>query len=305
MILNVKNETDSLKTVVLGLPYSIGKTPSIEETYDAKSYESVLNNYYPQESDIVSEMKSFEQVLKKYNVETLRPELKENCNQIFSRDVAFCIEDKLIISNMISDRAEELPPYSGIFSNISPNNIIKLPAKARIEGGDVVLYNDYIFIGTYKESDFEQIKTSRTNTYAVDCLKDLFPHKNIVPLELLKSDTNPREGVLHLDCTFMPVCNHKAIIYKGGFKHDSDYQFIGELFGKENLFEVSQEEMHDMNPNVFSLSPDIVVIEQNFKRLGAFLENECNVTVEKIPYHEISKMGGLLRCSTMPLVREM
>jgi N-dimethylarginine dimethylaminohydrolase len=34
------------------------------------------------------------------------------------------------------------------------------------------------------------------------------------------------------------------------------------------------------------------------------LRNVWGMTVEEIPYREISKMGGLLRCSTMPLVRE-
>ena len=28
------------------------------------------------------------------------------------------------------------------------------------------------------------------------------------------------------------------------------------------------------------------------------------MTVERVPYYEISKMGGLLRCSTLPLIRE-
>ncbi len=47
MQLNVKNETSTLKAVVLGQPGSIGKVPTLEETYDAKSYESVLHNIYP------------------------------------------------------------------------------------------------------------------------------------------------------------------------------------------------------------------------------------------------------------------
>lgn len=38
MQLNVKNETSTLKAVVLGQPGSIGKVPTLEETYDAKSY---------------------------------------------------------------------------------------------------------------------------------------------------------------------------------------------------------------------------------------------------------------------------
>ena len=303
MVLNIDNETARLKIVVLGLPYSNGETPTLHETFDAKSYESVQKNDYPQEADIVEEMNAFEQILKKYQVEALRPELKENCNQIFARDVAFCIGNKLVISNLVEERKEEREPYNKIFSQVQANDIYRLPAEARIEGGDVVLYNDFIFIGTYKGTDFDCIKTARTNMFAVNYLKDLFPHKQIIPFELLKNDTHPRKGILHLDCTFMPVCNHKAIIYKEGFKHEKDYHFIVDLFGKNNLFEINQEEMYYMNPNIFSIAPDIVVIERRFTRLGAFLENECGAVVEKIPYYEISKMGGLLRCSTMPLVR--
>lgn len=34
MQLNVRNETSTLKAVVLGQPGSIGKVPTLEETYD-------------------------------------------------------------------------------------------------------------------------------------------------------------------------------------------------------------------------------------------------------------------------------
>jgi len=49
MNLNIKNETSTLKAVVLGQPGSIGKIPEPEKVYDAKSYESVLNGVYPTE----------------------------------------------------------------------------------------------------------------------------------------------------------------------------------------------------------------------------------------------------------------
>ena len=61
--------------------------------------------------------------------------------------------------------------------------------------------------------------------------------------------------------------------------------------------------MVSMNANVFSISPTVVVSEKRFTRLNDHLENEWGLTVERIPYFEISKMGGLLRCSTLPLMR--
>ncbi len=304
MILNIQNETAQLKTVVLGQPYSLGKEPSLEETYDAKSYESVQKGTYPVEEDIATEMTAFEKVFLKHAVEVLRPLILPNCNQVYARDVAFVIGDKIITSNIIPDRADEQEAYAPIYSEIAFNKIYNLPEKAHVEGGDVVLYNDTIFVGTYTERDYPEYKTARTNAYAIAFLRELFPEKTFVPLELEKDDTDPRKGILHLDCTFMPVGKDKAIIYKGGFKDINDYQFLVDFFGRENVFDITREEMYYMNTNVFSISPTVVVSEERFTRLNQYMCDQWGLTVEPIPYYEISKMGGLLRCSTLPLVRE-
>jgi len=304
MILNVHNETSQLKTVVLGQPYSLGKTPLPEETYDAKSYESVMNGTYPNEEDVASEMDAFEKILRKYDVEVLRPLILPNCNQVYARDVAFVIEDKIITSNIIPDRADEQEAYAPIYSDIAFNKIYNLPEKAHVEGGDVVLYNDTVFVGTYMEKDYPEYKTARTNAYAVAFLRELFPEKTFVALELEKNDTDPYKGILHLDCTFMPVGRDKAIIYKDGFRNENDYHYLVDMFGKENLLEITQQEMYYMNTNVFSISPSVVVSEERFLRANRYMEDEWGLTVETVPYYEISKMGGLLRCSTLPLIRE-
>jgi len=304
MILNIQNETARLKTVVLGQPYSLGKEPTLDETYDAKSYESVQNGTYPTEDSIADEMTAFEQVLLKHDVEVLRPLILPNCNQIYARDVAFAIDDKIITSNIIPDRSDEQEAYAPIYSEIAFNKIYNLPERAHVEGGDVVLYNETIFVGTYMESDYPEYKTARTNAYAISFLRELFPDKVFIPLELEKSDTDPRKGILHLDCTFMPVGKGKAIIYKRGFRNEDDYNFLVDFFGRENVFDITQEEMYYMNTNVFSISPTVVVSEENFKRLNQHMTEQWGMTVETIPYHEISKMGGLLRCSTLPLIRE-
>lgn len=304
MQLNIQNETAQLKTVVLGQPYSLGKEPLLDETYDAKSYESVAQGVYPVEEDIATEMNAFEQILVKHGVEVLRPLILPNSNQIYARDVAFVIDDKIITSNIIPDRADEQEAYAPIYSKIAFNKIYNLPEKAHVEGGDVVLYNDLVFVGTYTESDYPEYKTARTNAYAIAFMKELYPEKTFIALELEKNDTDPKKGILHLDCTFMPVGNGKAIIYKDGFRKQEDYYQLVDLFGEKNIFEITQEEMYYMNTNVFSISPQVVVSEKNFTRLNRHMTEEWGLTVETIPYYEISKMGGLLRCSTLPLVRE-
>ncbi|MDL2213082.1 amidinotransferase [Bacteroides sp. OttesenSCG-928-N06] len=303
MKLNIKDETSTLKAVVLGQPGNLGRAPALKDTYDAKSYESVLAGVYPREEDIFMEMTAFERVLLKYDVQVYRPWSIENCNQVFARDVAFVIGDKIINSNIIPDRNDEKEAYQVIYDQIAYNKIYNLPERAHVEGGDVVLYNDIVFVGIYTGADYPHFKTARTNLYALNFLKELFPEKTFIPLELKKNDTNPRECILHLDCTFMPVGKGKAIVYKDGFRHAKDYHTLVDVFGSENIFEITQEEMYYMNTNVFSISPQVVVSERNFNRLNTHLEENWKMTVERIPYSEISKMGGLLRCSTLPLIR--
>ena len=304
MKLNVKNETSRLKKVVLGRADSNGSVPLLDETFDAKSYESVLNNDFPDEDVLIEEMFGFETILKKYDVEVLRPSLIENCNQVFSRDVGFVIDDQFFVSNITPEREPELAAYEIIKQQIAPENINYLPADIYVEGGDVILYNDFIFVGTYNQPDFKNFKTGRTNIQFVDYLKQRFPNKKVYNFDLKKNDTDPYEGILHLDCTFQPVGLDKAIIYKDGFLNEKDFDFLVDLFGKDNIFEVTKKEMYDMNPNVFSISPNVVVLEKNFSRLHNHLKNQWGMTVEPIDYYHVSKMGGLFRCSTMPLVRE-
>ena len=61
--------------------------------------------------------------------------------------------------------------------------------------------------------------------------------------------------------------------------------------------------MYNMNSNVFSIDSNVVVSEKNFTRLNNWLRSN-DFIVEEIPYAEIAKQEGLLRCSTLPLIRE-
>ena len=302
--LNIKSETGRLREVVLGLPWSNGSAPTLEQTYDSKSYESVLHGVYPVEEDIVREMSAFESVLLKYGVKVYRPALVQNCNQIFSRDVGFVIDDKIIVSNIIPDRQEEINAYEAIYSRIHYKDIYNLPETVHVEGGDVIVYKNTIFLGQYDFPDYPSVKTARTNRLALDYLRMIFPDREMVPLNLRKSDTDPYEGILHLDCTFMPVGRDKAIIYKGGFMNPRDAMHLTERFSQDNVFEITTEEMYYMYSNIFSISEDVVVVEEHFTRLIDHLRNVWGMTVETVPYREISKMGGLLRCSTLPLRRD-
>jgi N-dimethylarginine dimethylaminohydrolase len=301
--LHVNDETARLKTVVLGTAESCGPTPKVEDCYDPKSRQHVLAGTYPLEEDMLPEMAAVAAVFEKYNVEVFRPKVIQDYNQIFSRDIAFVIEDKFIKSNILPDRGREIEAIQHVIDQIDPENVITLPEEVHVEGGDVMPWGDYIFVGMYSGADYPDYITARTNVDAVIALQELFPHKTVKSFELRKSNTEAKENALHLDCCFQPLGTDKAILHRNGFLVAEEYEWLVNFFGEENIFEITKEEMYNMNSNIFSIAPDVVISEQNFTRLNSWLE-EKGFTVEKVPYAEIAKQEGLLRCSTMPLIRE-
>ena len=301
--LNINNETSRLRAVVLGIANSNGPVPKIEECYDPKSIEHVKAGTYPKEEDMILEINAVAAIFEKYGVKVYRPEVIKDCNQIFSRDIAFVIEDKIIRANILPNREEEIRAIDYIWNQIEPDKRIILPKECHAEGGDVMPWNDYIFIGTYSGDDYSDYITARTNMDAVIALQELFPDKMVKSFELRKSNTDPKENALHLDCCFQPIGTNKAILHKNGFLIEREYQWLVDFFGKENIFEITKEEMYNMNSNVFSISETVIVSERNFIRLNTWLR-EQGFTVEEVPYAEIAKQEGLLRCSTMPLIRD-
>lgn len=301
--LNIKNETSRLRAVILGTAKSNGGVPNVEDCYDPKSIEHVLSGTYPKEDDMILEMDAVAEVLKKYNVQVFRPDVIDSYNQIFSRDIAFVIDNTFIKSNILPDREREYIAIENIISQVNSENIEVLPEECHIEGGDVMPWNEYIFIGTYSGNDYPNFITARTNIEAVKALQELFPHKKVKSFELRKSNTNAKENALHLDCCFQPIGKDKAILHKNGFLVESEYEWLVNFFGKENIFEITKDEMYHMNSNIFSISEKVIISEKNFTRLNTWLR-ENGFIVEEVPYAEIAKQEGLLRCSTLPLIRD-
>jgi N-dimethylarginine dimethylaminohydrolase len=303
MELNLHNETDTLKMVILGTAVNNGKTPQLAEAYDPKSKQHILAGTYPDESDMVKEIASVKKVLEKHNVEVYQPAKIKDCNQIFTRDIGFVVEDKFIIANILPDREKEVEALQSILDKIDSSKVIRMPGDHHIEGGDVMLADDYIFIGTYRSDDYADFITARTNQKAIEAMKKHFPDKKIKSFNLRKSNDDPYNNALHLDCCFQPVGKDAAIIHKNGFLEKEEYQWLIDFYGESNIFEITKEEMYDMTSNIFSISPKVVISDQHFKRLNNWLENR-NIQVEKVHYREIAKQEGLLRCSTLPLIRK-
>jgi N-dimethylarginine dimethylaminohydrolase len=163
MQLNIRNEFSTLEQVIVGIADNSGGRPHLEETYDPKTREYVRKGVYPYDEDMHEEMEYFVKVLERHNVEVLRPRNINNLNQIFTRDLCFVLDDKLIIPEIIREREDEQEGINHIIQKLSKDQIHDSPEGIRIEGGDVVLDDRFVFVGYSNEEDFYTYKTSRTN----------------------------------------------------------------------------------------------------------------------------------------------
>jgi N-dimethylarginine dimethylaminohydrolase len=68
------------------------------------------------------------------------------------------------------------------------------------------------------------------------------------------------------------------------------------------LFLVSDNEMYNMFSNIFSISNSDIISDVKFSRLNNLLKLK-GYNIECISFVETSKMGGLFRCTTLPLER--
>lgn len=304
MTLSVTNETGNLESVIVGIANNNGGVPDLKNVYDPKSRINIIKGTYPEENNMVGELNNFVSILNSYNVDVYRPKLIYNYNQIFTRDIGFVIDDKFVISNVLPARSKEIDAINYLFENIPNEFIISLPNDAHIEGGDVILNYNKIYVGAYVKSDYSDYVTARTNLKGIEILKNYFPDKEVVLLELNKSNTDPKKNILHLDCCFQPVGSLYAIIHREGFSDSSQLNDLINDFGSDNCFFIDSAEMSEMMCNIFSINKSTVVSDIRFQRLNNWMISR-GIKVETLSFKEISKQEGLLRCSTLPLNRSL
>lgn len=288
MELFVNNETAQLESVVLGIGLDMGAPVGINPLMR----EHIANGTYPKEADIRAEIKTFEDVLEENGIEIFRPQNIPKVDQIFTRDIGFVIENYFFISNMKhSERVAEIKGIGHILHAIDKTKKVIIPADIFVEGGDVIVWNDYVFVGI----------SDRTTANSVPFIQSILPHKKVLGFDMVVDQNDSDKNILHLDCTFQPIGKDEAIIYYDGFKNPPTE--LLELFPKDKLVEVTLDEKNRMFPNVFSISPTKIVLEKGFDRLKKVLTGR-GYEIFEVSYSETSKLSGLLRCSTLPLKRK-
>ncbi|HAB89473.1 MAG TPA: hypothetical protein DCF84_02975 [Bacteroidetes bacterium] len=299
--LSQHHEWDTLTSIIVGSALDSGNLPREEDCYDPTTLSTVKMGIYPNEDLLKKQLDALVKTLESLNVKVYRPKNLPEIDQIFARDVGFVIQDLLVRSKMIKDRAKE---WEGVKDLLQGVKTVTPPSNILIEGGDVLVAGNKLYVGYSDEETISSFKTARTNEKSLLWLQKTFPDLQVVGVQLIKDDLDVTKNVLHLDCAFMPLGLGHCIVFKEGFRTEEDYRKITEDYPMEMIFHVSQEEAILLATNLLSTDKRCIVSDKRFTSVNKWLDS-MGYDIHLVDYSAIGNLGGLLRCSTLPLERQL
>ena len=295
------HEWDRLTSIIVGSALDSGQPPREQDCYDPTTLATVKRGIYPKQELLGQQLEALAKTLESLSVKVYRPKNLPKVDQIFARDVGFVIQDVLVRSKMIEDRAKE---WEGVKDLLKGVETITPPSDVLIEGGDVLIAGNKLYVGYSDEATISSFKTARTNKKSLLWLQKTFPNMQVVGVQLIKNDLDATNNVLHLDCAFMPLGLGHCIVYKEGFRTEEDYHKITADYSTGQIFHVSQEEAILLTTNLLSINKHCIISDKRFTRVNKWLESN-GYDIHLVDYSAIGKLGGLLRCSTLPLERQL
>ncbi|WP_241481522.1 dimethylarginine dimethylaminohydrolase family protein [Mesobacillus campisalis] len=270
------SEYDVLKRVILCQPQYMTIRDVINETQRHFKDEGIhIERALEQHEAMVS-------TLRQNGVEViLLPYHKKYPEQVFTRDVGFTLGNTVFVADMASkvrqgedDVLKQWLEDEGFsYYNIIGDNI---------EGGDVIIDRDTIFIGL----------SERTNQKAVDHITPLLSKFEVKAIQF-------KAEYLHLDCVFNVVSPDIAIIYPDALTEE-DIQLFRSKY--KDVIEVSEEEQFTLGTNVLSIGNKKVLSLPVNKGVNKELRDRGFEVIE-VDITEIIKSGGSFRCCTLPILR--
>ncbi|MCR1951641.1 arginine deiminase family protein [Clostridium sp. DSM 100503] len=263
-------QSDNLKSCILCYPVNFKIIDKSSEYYNKVNYDLLYSQY-----------NNFINSMSKNNINLYFIDINKNATQqVFTQDIGFIIDDIMFVSKM---RNEDRKIETENFMNfIKGNNIKYYAMKNNIEGGDVIKYQDVIFVGM----------SSRTTIQAVNELQEALismgNKAKVIPINFDNSK-------IHLDCVFNTLDKGSAVI--------SPYVYDKKIIEKyiNNLYEISKRDADDLGTNYVYLG-NKKLLSSN-KSVTEMLK-EKGYEVEFIEYSEIMKSEGSLGCSCMFSLRK-
>ena len=289
IIINLPSETATLKTVVMcfanpGFIRSTLRYGAIDIPLLYQLWYNKFDFFYNHEK-VCQQQQTFMEIMKADGIEVLLAEAVPGCfSQHYTRDIGFAIDDTYFCANpRCGYRKRELEGLHNLLPRFS--KVAHLES-GTIEGGDVMIDEQYVIVGLGEETSKEGIECLRWK------LKELGIDREIVTLEF------SHRGIIHLDTKFNIPAKGVGLIHPKSFTPQS----LKWLENHFDLIEASDEETKNLDINTFTLSPQKVVMSERSERLASLLEAK-GVKPILVYYSEVTKLPGSFRCTTLPIER--
>ncbi|MEJ9206380.1 dimethylarginine dimethylaminohydrolase family protein, partial [Paenibacillus larvae] len=280
------------------------------DIYIEKLYGKDVAEVYPElQKRWEAEKENLEKVLKKYGVEVLRPRLltekeKKDRKEVgysnfFARDPFFVIGQFIVEGTMkYEHRIKEVMTVRHILEQEAEKNeclYLAAPQADRLgeffdmkgpflEGGDVLVLNKEIFVGT---------SGLASNRDGIIWLRNFLSNFDYTVTEV---PLHPE--ILHLDCALSLLRDGLMIICEEAFPEG-----IPESLKEWDKVSVSLEDAQKLITNGLPLNEKVYVTDPEFRSSIGEQLTKRGIKVEYVDYSISRQFGGSFRCTTQPLLR--
>jgi N-dimethylarginine dimethylaminohydrolase len=199
-----------------------------------------------------------------------------------TRDVGVVIGDAIVLGNL-KERTRRLETQvAGPALNKYGLKML-VPKQGFVEGGDVIVDRGRLWVGL----------GARTDEPGAEFLDRTFGRDyGVIPLRFNSRYT-------HLDTVFGVLGRGRALLYEPAFEPAS-LQRIREVY--PSIISLTDKEQRNAGANVLCLSPDKVISIAENPSVSEQLA-QLGYEVVTLPYSEVIKSGGSVRCDTLPVER--
>jgi N-dimethylarginine dimethylaminohydrolase len=233
-------------------------------------------------------IKRISNAFKKHNItvkQIKKSTIKDNSldELIWMRDIFIPIDNKYIIGNL-TKKSSMGDNRSNEFKYVVPylqKRKVKyyLPKNIKLEGGDIIQYNDFIFVGIGK----------RTNKDGYELIKNTFKNKIVIPI---------KHTALHLDCVFCVLDNGLTFYDSKYISNTKTYSInIPSCFALYDISDIVDSGKY-LATNFVQVGNSIIISNTPQNKPFRDILEKLGYNLEIVDTENIWKEGGSIRCLT-------